>query len=77
MQSYPYSTYLLRHVRFTIGQKIHHFRRENRLTLNRLSILTDIPETLLDHYEVGKSDISIHHLLRIACIFGVEIKELV
>ncbi len=36
----PYSKYLLRHVRFTIGQKIHHFRSERRLSLKRLSILT-------------------------------------
>lgn len=73
----PYSKYLLRHIRLIIGQKIHHFRKEKRWSLNRLSILTDIPEWQLDHYEIGKSDINLIHLLRIVCVFGVEIREFV
>ncbi len=73
----PYSKYLLRHIRFTIGKKIHELRSEKRISLRRLSILTGIPEQLLDHYEAGKNDIDVHHLLRIACAFGVEIREFV
>jgi len=73
----PYSKYLLRHVRLIIGQKIYRLRGEKRWSFKRLSLLTGISEQLLDQYEIGKRDINIEHLLRIACVFGVKMKEFI
>ncbi len=70
-----YSSRLLRHFRLTIGQNIHRLRSEKRWSLHRLSILTDIPEHLLDHYEVGKNEIALDELLRIACALKAEVPE--
>lgn len=72
-----YNKHLFRHLRFAIGQNIHHMRAEKRITLQKLSRLSNIPEHLLDHYELGKSKISLEELLRIACALGVGIKTFI
>jgi transcriptional regulator with XRE-family HTH domain len=71
-----YSTHLLRHLRFTIGQNIHRLRAKQELPLGKLSQLTDISRDLLEYYEIGKGDIQLRELLKIACFFGVEVQEL-
>lgn len=72
-----YSTYLLRHLRHVIGQNIHRQRSQRKLTIHKLSLRTGIPEWLLDHYELGKSNITLEAILRIACIPEVTVGELV
>lgn len=71
-----YSTHLLHHLRFTIGQNIQHHRSRKKMTLGKLARLTGIPEWLLDHYELGKNELRLPQLLRIACILDVEVREL-
>ena len=71
-----YSTHLLRHLRQTIGQNIHHLRVQKKLTLTKLARATGISEHLLDHYELGKNDINLMVLLKIACALEVEVSEL-
>lgn len=71
-----YSTHLLRHVRYGIGQNIHRLRLQQKLTLIKLSRITGISPHLLDHYELGKNDTNLMALLKIACALEVEIKEL-
>lgn len=71
-----YSTYLLRHLRYTIGQNIHHRRVQQKLPMHKLARATGISEYLIDHYELGKNDISLMALLKIACALEVEVSEL-
>lgn len=72
-----YSTQLLRHLRSTIGRNIHRERSEQKIPLRKLAKLTGVPELLLDHYELGKNEISLDALLRIACALDVELSGLV
>ena len=72
-----YSTHLLRHWRFTIGQNIHRRRAEQKMPLKKLARLSGVPERLLDHYELGKNEIGLDELLKIACALEVEVRELI
>lgn len=71
-----YSTHLLRHLRLTIGQNIHRHRSQQRLPLKKLARLTGISEPLLDHYELGKNEIALDEMLKIACALRVPMTEL-
>jgi len=71
-----YSTQLLRHLRFTIGQNIHRRRAEQKMPLKKLAKLSGVPEHLLDHYELGKNEIALEHLLRVACVLDADLKAL-
>ncbi len=71
-----YSTHLLRHLRFTIGQNIHRHRSKQKLPLRKLAKLTGVSELLLDHYELGKNEIALDEILKIACALGVPVSEL-
>ncbi len=72
-----YSTHLLRHVRFTIGRNIHRIREERKLPLMKLARQCGLSELLLDQYELGKHDIALRELLKIACALEVKMEELV
>jgi transcriptional regulator with XRE-family HTH domain len=72
-----YSTHLLRHTRLIIGQNIHHHRSKQKLPLRKLARITSLPEELIDHYELGKNEIRLDHLLRIVCSLNVGIGALV
>jgi len=74
--SNTYSTHLLRHLRFTIGQNIHCHRSKQKLPLRKLAKLTGVSELLLDHYELGKNEITLDEMLKIACALGIPITEL-
>lgn len=71
-----YSAHLLRHLRFTIGQNIHRRRSKQKLPLKKLAKLTGVSELLLDHYELGKNEIGLDELLKIACALGIDVQEL-
>jgi transcriptional regulator with XRE-family HTH domain len=72
-----YSTQLLRHWRFTIGQNIHHHRSKQKLPLRKLARLTSINESRLDQFELGKNEIRMDELLKIACVLGIEVAEII
>lgn len=72
-----YSTHLLRHLRLSIGRNIHEHRCERKLTLRKLAKLTGISEGLLDHYELGKNEIALDEMLKIACALRVSVAELI
>lgn len=76
MKHETYSTHLLRHLRLTIGQNIHRHRSQQRLPLKKLAQLTGISEQLLDHYELGKNEIALDEMLKIACALRVPVTEL-
>jgi transcriptional regulator with XRE-family HTH domain len=72
----PYTRNLIRKLRSTIGQNIHRLRAERKLTLSHLSSLTGVPALLLDHYELGKNEIKLDEVLKIACAMNVRFDEL-
>lgn len=72
-----YSTHLLRHLRLTIGQNIHRHRSRQKLPLKKLARLTGISEPLLDQYELGKNEIQLDEMLKIACALRVPVTELI
>lgn len=67
-----YSTDLLRHVRLIIGQNIHRSRAKHKWPLSKLSRTSGIPESLLDHYEIGKCEIRLDEMLKIACALDIK-----
>ena len=72
-----YSVHLFRHLRLTIGQNIQRQRVRERMTLARLAKLSGVPESALDRYELGKDEISLLTLLKIACAMQIGIGDLV
>ena len=72
-----YTTPLLRQLRQTIGHTIHHHRARQKLTLKKLARLSGVPEHKLDHYELGKGEIKLDELLKIACVLKLEVKALI
>ena len=72
-----YSTHLLRHLRFTIGQNIHRHRAEQKMPLKKLARLSGVSEQLLDHFELGKNEIALDELLKIACALEIRMQELI
>lgn len=47
------------------------------MPLRKLARLTGISELLLDHYELGKNEIALDEMLKIACALNVDITELI
>lgn len=66
----------LRNLRFNIGQNIHRKRSELHLTLTKFSELTGVSPKILDHYEMGKREIELGELLKIAHVLHVRVKDL-
>ena len=71
-----YSTHLLRHLRFTIGRNIRARRTAQKLTLRKLARLTSIDEHRIDQFELGKNEIRLDELLKLACVLEVEVGEM-
>lgn len=72
-----YSTHLFRHTRAQIGRNIYQLRVKHGLTLQKIAKCSGVPLEKLDQYEIGKNEISVADLLKIACVFGTEISEMV
>jgi transcriptional regulator with XRE-family HTH domain len=53
-------------LRQTIGGNLRNLRMKRKLSLRKLAKLSEMPEFLLDHYEVGKGNMSLVELLKIA-----------
>lgn len=71
-----YTTHLLRHLRATIGRNIHSARASRKITLKKMSKRTGIPEHSLDHYELGKGEIPLDQLIKIACVLDLKAWDL-
>lgn len=62
-----YSTHMLRHLRAVIGRNIHDARVKRKIVLAKLAEISGVREDLIDRYELGKNEIRLDELLRIAC----------
>jgi len=74
-QTTDYSTHLLRHLRRTIGRRIHAARLRRGMTLAKLAKCSGVPEWRIDHYELGKNEIPLSDLLKIVCALGMRINQ--
>ncbi|HEY0302272.1 MAG TPA: helix-turn-helix transcriptional regulator [Rhizomicrobium sp.] len=51
-----------------MGHNIHSARVERKLLLNKLAAASGVSPELLDRYELGKNEIQLDELLKIACV---------
>lgn len=72
-----YSTHLLRHYRSRIGRNLQEARHHKQLTLKRLSMQTGLSERLLEQYELGKNDIQLREMLKLACALNMTMDRLI
>jgi transcriptional regulator with XRE-family HTH domain len=70
-----YDTRLLRQLRRTIGQNISRYRHQQHLPLSKLAEMTGIREIMLDRFELGKYQIRLDDMLKIACALDVPVVE--
>ena len=66
----------LRILRKIIGRNIHELRMERGFTLKKLSRHTNINPLKIDQYEMGKNEITLDKLFKIADALGVDIIDL-
>lgn len=69
-------TQTIRELRQTIGENIHRTRKRRKITLQKLSALTNISSQKLDGYEIGKYELCLAHLLPIANALHVDVRAL-
>lgn len=69
-------TQTARDLRQRIGRNLLRLRRERHITLKQLSRRTGLGPHLLDHYELGKSDIELRQLLMIAQVLDTDWRDL-
>ncbi len=71
-----YTTQLFCHTRSLIGSNIRRLRSERRMTLERLERLSGVRHWRIDQYELGKHEIRLKDMLKLACAFKVEVSDL-
>lgn len=64
------TTSLYRDQRRLIGANIHRFRKQKRMTLETLRRASGLSVTTLDCYELGKGNIALFDIVRIAAALG-------
>ncbi len=72
-----YSTHLLRNLRIAIGKNIREKRTMNKMTINKLAKLSGVDVYKIDMYELGKDEIRLDELLKIASVFGAQVRDMV
>ena len=72
-----YSTKMLRALRAQIGANIHAARLRRKLVLSKLARLSGVGADMIDRYELGKDEIRLDELLRIACALDLSVAALI
>ena len=67
-----YTTDILRQTRARIGRRIHQLRQKKKLPLSKLARLTNICPLRIDQLELGKQEIRMDEILKIACAMGAK-----
>lgn len=65
-----------RDLRQQIGRNLLRLRRNRRVTLKQLSRRTGLSTHLLDHFELGKSEIELRQILTIAQALKIDWRDL-
>ena len=63
-------------MRCLIGRNIYEIRLHKKMTLKKLARRADVCRDRLDQYEIGKSDIGLEAIIRIANSMGVSLNDL-
>lgn len=63
-------------LRKAIGSNIQYYRKIRKLTLQKLATISGIPDYIIDNYELGKSEIRLHALIKIAIAMDIDIGKL-
>ena len=66
----------LRHLRSLIGYNIRRLRTKRKMPLRKLARLAEVPQNLIDHYELGKGEVSLDNALKIACALRTSVEAL-
>ncbi len=72
-----YNTHLYRETRRIIGSNIRRLRTEQKLTLEKLERLSGVRHWRIDRYELGKDEIRLKDILKLACALGVGMGRLI
>ena len=64
-------TVQLRALRQRIGRNIHDLRLKRKPTLEKLSRLSGLHPDTLDRLEMGKNEIGLDHIVRLAAAFKI------
>lgn len=72
-----YTKQALRRLRRRIGRAIHRHRMQHRMTLCKLALQSQLSITMLDRYELGKGEMALEALFRIACALNVPVLALI
>ena len=72
-----YDVHKLRHLRRVIGRNIHVLRLQRGLPLHKLARITALDDRRIDLYEIGKDEINLNDLFKIACALNKPVSELV
>lgn len=67
----------LRDLRRRIGANIHALRLERRLTLSKLARLSGLNSETIDRLEMGKNEVNLEHLVRLAAALRTAPESLV
>ena len=65
-----------RKIRKSIGNNIRHYRTVQKFTLKKLSDLSGLPTNLIDNYELGKGELRLHALIKIAMAMQIDVRNL-
>lgn len=59
-------------LRRRIGRNIHAIRTRKQITLEKLSRLSGFSADTIDRLELGKDEVNVWHLMKLAEVLGVE-----
>jgi len=63
----------MRLVRKRVGFNIHRLRAHQKMTLKKLAVLSGLSAERLDAYELGKNEIQLDHMVKIACALNDDV----
>jgi transcriptional regulator with XRE-family HTH domain len=68
--------HIVRNLRLTIGQNIHALRRKDGITLKKLALTSHLSPDIIDRVELGKGEIDLIHVARLALVLQTDILSL-
>lgn len=71
-----YTTHLYRHLRCTIGKNLREARSKQGLTMAKLAKESGIPAYMIDRYEMGKTDMRLHALIKLSTALNLPLATL-
>lgn len=73
---YKEATHKIRSLRRQIGENIHIIRKQRKIPLKKLSRLSQLNADIIDQLEIGKGELNLMHLIRLAIALKVDVTML-